>query len=95
MPSTYHFIFSYTKAGARAECQIGEDRTHTFNFFFWKIYFCVCACWNALPQCLCVWKLEDTFRSRFSHSAVRVGSDCVFTRPMHFQTVLCLCLSVC
>lgn len=34
MPSTYHFIFSYTKAGARAECQIGEDRTHTFNFFF-------------------------------------------------------------
>lgn len=42
-----------------------------------------------------VWRLEDTFRSGFSHSAVRVGSDCAFqanTWPVNFSG---LCFSVC
>lgn len=54
MPSTYHFIFSYTKAGARAECQIGEDRTHTFNFFLEDLFLRMCKleCIATVPMCV-------------------------------------------
>lgn len=55
MPSTYHFIFSYTKAGARAECQTGEDRTHTFNFFFLEdllLRMCMLECIATVPMCV-------------------------------------------